>query len=170
MRYRFTHPTGEDFLKTIEEVSRKDLGWYFKQAVYGTQVFDYDVLRFSSTPADWYDKKAKEKKGETVYESTVMIHRKDDLVFPVDVAIEFDNHEKVREQWDGQDRWIKFHYQKKAKVESVEIDPDHQIHLDRDNFNNSRTAQTRSKPARKLENYWIFLSQCFAQFLTWWAV
>jgi hypothetical protein len=170
MRYRFTHPTGEDFLKTIEEVSRKDLGWYFKQAVYGTQVFDYDVLRFSSTPADWYDKKAKEKKGETVYESTVMIHRKDDLVFPVDVAIEFDNHEKVREQWDGQDRWIKFHYQKKAKVESVEIDPDHQIHLDRDNFNNSRTAQTRSKPARKLENYWIFLSQCFAQLLTWWAV
>ena len=41
MRYRFTHPTGEDFLKTIEEVSGKDLRWYFNQAVYGTQILDY---------------------------------------------------------------------------------------------------------------------------------
>ena len=35
MKYRFTHPTKEDFLKTIEEVSGKDLRWYFNQAVYG---------------------------------------------------------------------------------------------------------------------------------------
>ena len=36
MRYRFTHPTKEDFLKTFEEVSGKDLRWYFNQAVYGS--------------------------------------------------------------------------------------------------------------------------------------
>ena len=27
MRYRFTHPTGDDFIKTVEEVSGKDLHW-----------------------------------------------------------------------------------------------------------------------------------------------
>jgi hypothetical protein len=48
MRYRFTHPTGEDFLKTIEEVAAAngktaDLRPYFNQAVYGTQVLDYEV-------------------------------------------------------------------------------------------------------------------------------
>ena len=50
MKYRFTHPTKEDFLKTIEEVSGKDLRWYFNQAVYGSQVMDYRVCkdRFSS--------------------------------------------------------------------------------------------------------------------------
>ena len=170
MRYRFTHPTGEDFLKTIEEVSGKDLGWYFKQAVYGTQILDYEVMRFSSTPADWYKKDLKEKKGETVYDSTVMIHRKGDFLFPVEVEVKFDNGEKVREQWDGQDRWIKFHYVKKAKVDSVEVDPDHAIHLDRDNFNNSRTREPRSRAARKLTNYWMFLSQWFAQILAWWLV
>jgi aminopeptidase N len=170
MRYRFTHPTGEDFLKTVEEVSGKDLGWYFKQAVYGTQILDYETMRFSSTAADWYKKDLKEKKGDTVYESAVMIHRKGDFVFPVDLEVKFDNGERVREQWDGQDRWIKFHYVKKAKVESVEIDPDHLIHLDRDNFNNSHTAKPKSAPAHKLTNYWTFLSQCFAQLLAWWLV
>ena len=170
MRYRFTHPTGEDFLKTLEEVSGRDLGWYFKQAVYGTQILDYESLRFVSTPADWYKKDLKEKKGETVYQSTVTIHRKGDFLFPVDVEVKFDNGEKVREQWDGQDRWVKFHYVKKAKVDSVEVDPDHLIHLDRDNFNNSRTGEPKPAPARKLANYWTFLSQCFAQLLAWWLV
>jgi Peptidase family M1 domain len=170
MRYRFTHPTKEDFLKTFEEVSGKDLRWYFNQAVYGTQVLDYEVRRIDSYPAVWYEKGFKEKKGETVYESRVQIHRKGEFVFPVEIEVKFDNGEKVREQWDGQDRWIRFTYQKKAKVESVELDPDHTIHLDRDNFNNSRTAEPKAAASRKLANYWNFVSQWFGQFLAWWLV
>jgi hypothetical protein len=170
MRYRFTHPTKEDFLKTVEEVSGKDLPWYFNQAVYGTQVLDYEVMRLSSDPVNWYEKEAKEKKGETVYESRVRIHRKGDFIFPVDIEVKFDNGEKLREQWDGQDRWIQFAYLKKAKIESVELDPEHRVNFDRDNFNNSRTAEPRAKATRKLANYWNFVSQTFAQFLTWWLV
>jgi Peptidase family M1 domain len=170
IRYRFTHPTKEDFLKTFEEVSGKDLRWYFNQAVYGTQVLDYEVRRIDSYPAVWYEKGFKEKKGETVYESRVQIHRKGEFVFPVEIEVKFDNGEKVREQWDGQDRWIRFTYQKKATVESVELDPDHTIHLDRDNFNNSRTAEPKAAATRKLANYWNFVSQWFGQFLAWWLV
>ena len=64
MKYRFTHPTKEDFLKTIEEVSGKDLRWYFNQAIYGTQVLDYEVLKMDSFPVNWYEeqKKGKEKR------------------------------------------------------------------------------------------------------------
>src|SRR5580704_3654686 len=47
MKYRFTHPTKEDFLKTIEEVSGKDLRWYFDQAIFGSPVLDYEVLKIS---------------------------------------------------------------------------------------------------------------------------
>src|SRR5580692_4653476 len=36
MKYRFTHPTKEDFLKTVEEVSGQNLRWYFDQAIYGS--------------------------------------------------------------------------------------------------------------------------------------
>ncbi|MGA8153493.1 MAG: M1 family metallopeptidase [Terriglobales bacterium] len=170
MRYRFTHPTKEDFLKTLEEVSGKNLSWYFNQAVFGTEVLDYEVQKVSSVPVEWYKENLHEKKGETVYTSDILIHRKENFVFPVEVEIKFDDGEKVREHWDGQDRWVRFEYQKKAKVVSAEIDPDHKIFLDRNNFNNSYIVEPNTAPANKLVNYWTFVTQFFAQFLSWWLV
>ncbi len=171
MKYRFTHPTKEDFLKTIEEVSGKDLRWYFNQAVYGSPVLDYEVLRIDSYPVNWYEDEKKRGKDEknTVYRSTVWLHRKGDFVMPVEAEIRFTNGEKVREHWDGASRWTKFTYEKKAKVESAEIDPDHKIWIDRNNFNNSKTAEGSGKAARKMTNYWLFLSQLLGQFSAWWG-
>jgi len=171
MKYRFTHPTKEDFLKTIEEVSGKDLRWYFNQAVYGSKVMDYEVLQVESFPVNWYeDKKKDAKTSDTVYQTYVALHRKDDFIMPVEVEIKFDNGEKIREHWDGQSRWTRFSYQKKAKVVSAEIDPDHTVQIDRNNFNNSRTAEPNAKAAHKLSNYWLFVTQVFSQALGWWAV
>src|SRR5581483_2236115 len=105
MRYRFTHPTKEDFLKTVEEVSGQNLRWYFDQAVYGTQVCDYEILSARSDRTDWYEKHPpKAKNGQTTYRTMVLVHRKGDFIFPVAVLIKFDNGESVREQWDGRDR------------------------------------------------------------------
>jgi aminopeptidase N len=180
MKYRFTHPVKEDFLKTIEEVSGKDLRWYFDQAVYGSQVMDYEVMKVDSFPANWYeehkDKKdaKKDEKDDTVYQSYVSLHRKDDFVMPVEVEIVFrdskNNVEKIREHWDGKSRWTRFSYLKKAKVVSAEIDPDHTVQIDRNNFNNSYTAEPNGKPAHKVANYWLFMTQFFSQALGWWAV
>lgn len=180
MRYRFTHPTKEDFLKTIEEVSGKDLRWYFNQAVYGSPVMDYEVTNVNSFPVNWYeqekDKKDKKKdtKDDTVYQSYVTLHRKEDFVMPVEVEIVFrdskNNVEKIREHWDGQSRWTRFSYQKKAKVVSAELDPDHTVQIDRNNFNNSYAVEANPRPTRKLSTYWLFLTQLVSQVLAWWAV
>ena len=173
MKYRFTHPTKADFLDTIQEVSGKDLKWYFDQAIYGSQVMDYKVLRIESFPVNWYEKKKSAfEKGDknTVYRSYVWLQRKGDFVMPVEVEIKCDNGEKVREHWDGASRWTRFAYEKKAKVESAEIDPDHKIQIDRNDFNNSYTAEPHGKPARKLTNYWLFVTQWLGQALAWWAV
>src|SRR5580658_5856583 len=123
MKYRFTHPTKEDFLKTIEEVSGKDLKWYFAQAIYGSPVMDYKVLRLESYPVNWYEKKGnafeKEDKN-TVYRSYVWLQRKEDFVMPVEVEIKFDNGETLREHWDGVSRWTRLGpSDKKTKVESA---------------------------------------------------
>jgi len=180
MNYRFTHPTKEDFLKTIEGVSGKDLRWYFNQAVYGTQVMDYEVLNAESYPVNWYQDKKDDKKrdkkdknsqkDQTVYQTYVTVHRKGDFVMPVDVEIKFENGEKVREHWDGQSRWTRFNYQKKTKVASVEIDPDHNINIDRDNFNNSFLIEANPKATDKISNYWLFVTQWVSQAFSWWAV
>ena len=170
MRYRFTHPSREEFLKTIEEVSGKDLRWYFNQAVYGTQVLDFEVYKVNSVPAEWYKDDLKEKKGETQYVNNVWIHRKGEFVIPVDVEIKFENGERVRERWDAQDRWVRYEYQKKAKIVSVEIDPDHKLQFNRDNFKSSYVVAANPAPARKLVHYWEFISQFLAQVATWWLV
>jgi hypothetical protein len=172
MRYRFTHPTKEDFLKTIEEVSGQNLRWYFNQAIYGSPVLDYKVMEIQSYPVNWYEEKKGSQKDDknAVYHSVVYLQRKEDFVMPVVVEIKFDNGEKVRERWDGVSRWTKFTYDKKAKVTSAEVDPDHNVQLDRNNFNNSYVVEADTKPTTKVTNYWVFVTQCLAQAMAWWAV
>jgi hypothetical protein len=178
MRYRFTHPTKEDFLKTIEEVYGHDLHWYFNQAVYGTEVMDYEVLNVTSYPTDWFEEKKEEKKdrktdtksSDTVYQSIVAVHRKGDFAMPVEIEVKFDNGEKVREHWDGKNRWTRFTYLKKAKAVSAEIDPDHTVHIDRDNFNNSYVVEPNPKPTYKISTYWLFVTQWLGQALASWLV
>ncbi|HEV2492392.1 MAG TPA: M1 family metallopeptidase [Terriglobia bacterium] len=170
MRYRFTHPTGEDFLKTIEEVSGQNLRWYYDQAVYGTNILDYEVLNIRSDRIDWHEKKPPPaKEGQTLYRDTVLVHRKGDFIFPVEVEVKFSNGERLREHWDGRDRWIRYTYEKKARVISAEIDPDHKVLLDRDFFNDSKTEKPDSRATRKLSTYWLFVTQGMAQLLAWFA-
>src|SRR5271165_6586812 len=167
LKYRFTHPTQEDFLRTVNEVAGRDLKWYWDQAVYGTQVFDYAVERADSTPTDWYNDDAEETPGKTTYETQIILQRKGDFVFPVEAEIKFDNGEKTRVRWDGKDRWVRYVYYKKAKVESVELDPDHKITLDRNYLNNSYTTGEQRGGTTKIATYWLFLTQYLAHALSW---
>ncbi len=167
MKYRFTHPTQEDFLRTVNETAQQDLGWYWQQAVYGTQMLDYEVSRAESTPVNWYDPKLDEKKGETEYETQVVLHRKGDFVFPVEAEIKFDNGESDRVRWDGRDRWVRYVYTKKAQVVSVQIDPDYRVTMDRDYLNNSNSDSAHHLAVAKLTTYWTFFTQFLGQMLGW---
>ena len=170
-RYRFKHPTADDFMNTVNEVAGQNLDWYWNQAVRGTQVLDYAILSARSVRADWADKNApkKTKKGKTEYVSSLVVHRKGDFAFPVTLQVKFDNGETIRELWDGQDRWHRYTWQKKADLISAEIDPDHAILLDRDRFNNSWLRDSDSHATRKIAGYWMLLTQWFAQLLAWLA-
>jgi hypothetical protein len=170
MRYRFTHPTGTDFTKTIEEVSGQKLDWFFEQALYGTSVLDYEVLSIRSDPLNWFEQHApKPKKGVTTFRDTVLVHRKGDFIMPVNVRIVFDNGEQLLEKWDGRDRWVRYSYDKKAKVTSAEVDPQQSVRLDKNFFNNSQTEGTDRRATHKLSAYWLFAYQYLAQLLAWLA-
>lgn len=166
-RYRFAHPTQEDFLKTIEEVSGQNLRWYFDQAVYGTAVMDYEVARASSDPVNWYDQSM--PSANRILRSVVVVRRKGDFIFPVDVVIKFDNGESTREHWDGKDRWVRYTYEKKARVISAEIDPDNAVRLDKNTYNNSLVADADRRAASKIARYWTAFVQFLGQLLAWLA-
>jgi hypothetical protein len=197
MKFRFTHPTTEDFLRTIEQVAvargrakalsgeaacmgltgciadvpvvNSSLRPYFNQAVYGTEVLDYTVDSLSSSPVEWWlpEPKDKDAKKKVSYRSTIYLHRKGDFVLPVTVEIVFDDGTRLRDHWDGVDRWTKLSYVRNAQVVSAEIDPDHVVLLDVDDFNNSYTTKADGLPARKLSNMWEAAQQFLAQLVSW---
>lgn len=164
LHFRFTHPTGTDFLNTLNQVAGRNLDWYFDQAVRGTNLLDYEVLDIRSTREDWWKPAGK---GPKLYRDSVLLHRKGDFVFPVQVLIRFDDGKSLLEQWDGRDRWTRLSYLRPDRIVSAEIDPRHQVWLDRDIFNNSRTADFQGLATGKLAVYWQFLGQWTAQVLAW---
>jgi Peptidase family M1 domain len=164
MRYRFTHPTGADFLKTINDVSGQNLDWYFNQGVSGTNILDYEIREVRSDPVNWYESVST---GPRVYRSYVSVHRKGDFVFPVDVKVTFDDKSSTTEHWDGKDRWIRYTYERSAKVAAAQIDPDHKVWLDRNFFNNSRTVGSYDSATHKLLNIWVFVNEWISQLIAW---
>ncbi len=50
---------------------------------------------------------------------------------------------------------------------SVEVDPDHQITMDRDYLNNSIATEPQTKATQKIAAYWTFVTQFLAQMLSW---
>lgn len=130
-RWRFRHPTTSDFIAVVNEVSGRDMRWFFDQFFYGSNVLDYAV-------------------GE-ITDERVTVRRLGEAVFPVEVRVRFENGTTADRTWDGKDRWREFRF--KRRVESVEIDPSHKVLLDADFANNSRTraAQPRA-PAKWAEN------------------
>lgn len=178
-KYRFTHPTTDDFLREVEQTAiathrvesaggiSPALRFYFHQAVYDTAVLDYAIDQAVSEPVQWWKPEPKDTKS-TDYRSTVVVHRKGDFVLPVTVEVRFDDGSSTRLWWDGADRWKKFAFTKRGvKVVSAEVDPDHIVVLDKDQFNNSYRVTPDNTAAHKLTAMMLFLEQCLSQFATW---
>lgn len=170
MRFRFKHPTEADFMNTVSEVAGQDLKWFWDQAINGTQVLDYRIYDVKSQRTNWYEKvRPGANPKDTLYDSAVVVHRKGDFIFPVTLEVKFDNGEVVREQWDGRDRWKRFTWQKKAKIVSAQVDPDDAVLLDIDQFNNSYIVGGNSRATAKIATYVMWITQWFAQMISWLA-
>lgn len=167
-RYKFKHPRPEDFTATMNEATGQNLDWYWKQAIYGTETLDDRILSADSERVDWYNKQD-EKKGVTVYHNEVIVHRRGTFDLPVVLEAKFDDGTTVREHWDGKDRWHRFSWERKSKLVSAEVDPDHGYVLDLDPFNNSWTAKADRGATGKVAGYWTLLTQWVGQLLSWLA-
>jgi hypothetical protein len=185
-RWRFRHPSSDDFYAVANEVSGKDLGWFFRQAVEGDQVLDFDVSQATSTrvrtDAGYLDgargrelvsqdtaqeRDAAVDENSRQYLSTVIVRRRGEFVFPVDVAFKFEDAPAERTRWDGQERWKKFTFTRAEKLEWVEVDPDRKILLDVNWLNNSRRVTPDGTAASATSARWLFVLQQILGVLAW---
>jgi len=179
-RYRFRHPDSVNFEDVVNQVSGRDMRWLFNQFVFGTNALNYRVGAVDCEPIEtalgsYVEKgrraavteadarridKEKERKGTPrEYRIVVRLVRDGEASYPVEMKMTLENGETVREQWDGQDRWIRYEYRKPSAVRSVEIDPDHKILLDTNFADNSWVAQTQWLPLAKWSSDLLFWLQ-----------
>jgi hypothetical protein len=130
-RWKFRHPQPADFFAVVNEVSGRDMTWFFDQVYRSSNVFDYGVQELQSSG------------GRT----SVVIRRYGEATFPVSVVTTFADGEQVREQWDGLDRRVIYTYERPATAVSAQVDPERVLLLDVNYTNNSRTLQPRAGEA-----------------------
>ena len=155
--WKFKHPTPTDFFAIADNLSGRDLGWYFDQVYRSSNVFDYGVQELKS-----------ERDGDQ-YRASIVVRRHGEAIFPVDVLVTFARGESVTEHWDGKDRWKLYTYDRPAPVVSAQVDPNRVLLLDVNYTNNSRTLEPKSgAAATKWSMTWVmWLQHCL---LSWAAL
>jgi hypothetical protein len=171
-RFRFAHPTTEDFIATVNEVTGRDWRWFFDETFFSSSLCDYAVEVKSDpvrTPAGWFEGKdgkleltpaarGEGKGDEARFESRVTVLRRGEVRLPVELRVELADGRVVSEAWDGRDRWARFRYEG-AKVLRAVVDPGRKIAIDVLPSNNEWISDER--PARRAATKWA------ARYLFW---
>ena len=161
-RYRFKHPATGDFIAVANEVSGRDLSWFFDQMLYSNAVLDYGVAFVSSEeiPAGkGYDYTLSTaggtnpgdgaEDGDKKYLSRVKVRRLGDFKFPVEVEMVFEDGGVVRESWDGDALWKEYRYTGSSKLIKATVDPDEKAAADLNYKNNTKTVKQQRREDKK---------------------
>ena len=173
-RYRFRHPSSDDFYATASEVAGKDLSWFFQSVVEGTEVVDYEVATVESE----HQKVDEGRLGDSTkvtaapaeppskgpYESRIVLRRRGGVVMPQEVLLTFEGGRTERIEWDGTDRWKRLIRVTPDRLASAAIDPNHTVWLDVNWTNNSRRTTADLTTAGAWTTRVLFWIQQLVQF------
>ncbi|MEX0602735.1 MAG: hypothetical protein WD295_05290, partial [Bacteroidota bacterium] len=180
-RFRFKHPTSQDFIRTVNEVTRKDMTWFFDNTWFSSDLFDYTIEPivnrriparsglFDGPEGMMYEDGS--GPADEGFECEVVVRREGEATAPVDVLVVFHNGEEKREEWDGQYRWKKFTYRSPVPGKYAIVDPDGKLVMDVNYVNNSRVVRPygfSSVAARKLASKWMFWVQTYLEYAAFW--
>ena len=175
-RFRFGHPTSEDFIKVVNEVTGQDYRWFFEETWFSSNLCDYSVSVKNEKPRipegltddprgggpmplKKANERTKKEEQEGPWESEVMLRRLGEVRMPVELLVEFSDGRTLRETWDGRYRWTRFRYAGPAKVTRAMVDPDRKIALDVNPANNAWLDE--AGVSRRAATKWT------ARFLLW---
>lgn len=114
-KFYFKNAKIKDFIKISNDVSGKDLSWFFNQWLYSSESCDYAI------------KKVDRKK--------IIIQRNENISMPVKTKLKFKDGKEIIDYWDGKEKIKTIDISKEAKLKSAYIDFENEI-LDFDKINN----------------------------------
>jgi len=146
-RYRFAHPTPEQFLAVLAETLSPRAMDNLRGALFAGQGVDYEVRDLISAPAALETPAPDAPDVDpptlaTLVESQVVVYRHGELAFPVDVELVAASGERFLEHWDGEARFHVVSHRGTSPIVSAVVDPDGRVLLDEDLLNNARSVRT----------------------------
>jgi aminopeptidase N len=121
--YRFKHPTGADFRRTLER-SLGDQSWFFDDYLNGDGVIAYVAAPIETTASG----------------SVVQVRRAGKVRAPVEIRITLADGAQQIKTWDGRTDETSFTFPASNPVKKVEVDPEDKLKAERDRLNNTRSA------------------------------
>jgi hypothetical protein len=174
-RWRYRHPSSDDFYAVASEIAGRDLSWFFKQITEGTGVIDYEVATLTSSrdvnPAGLIEMRGGKtrlitsgKTGKTAadaapYYSRVVIRRLGTIVFPLEILLRYEGRDPERVTWDGEGTWKEITRRGPHRLLSAHIDPDHRITLEASRLNSARRVEPSARIAAAWSARWMFWVQ-----------
>ncbi len=152
-QFWFGHPAPEDFFRLMESTSGRDLRWFFDEAFATGKSFDYAVGRVTSeslsVPAEGY-------------RTAIVITRHGEGVFSgssrppvgeyqsgraIEIDVVFADGTVRHATWDGRPASTTLVYESRTPVDSITVDPDRILLLDRHTTNNTWTRAPQASTA-----------------------
>lgn len=130
-QYRNRPLTPQALQQTLEQVSGKELTWFFSQWVNRGDNLDYAVQSVQQTPSNGG------------FKATVSLQRLGQITMPVTVAFKMDNGETVLKLWDGTQALDRLVVELKHPLREVIIDPSEAT----PDVNRDNNRQTVAPPA-----------------------
>jgi len=160
-KFRFAHPTPNDFLGVMQAELGAEAGTTLQRALFERGSVDFLVREISNAPATApagvFDSPngREEKKPEPAhpaaqYTSRVVVYRHGSLELPVEIELLCEDGTRTRQRWDGHGFTHAVDHTGPSKVVAVRVDPDQRVLLDDDLSNNWLDTRGASAP-RTLE-------------------
>ncbi len=158
LEWRYRHPRTADFIRSLSRSVGQDLGGYFRQTLYGSQVLDFAVDSATSERrrgpigvfGEGEDRETTDHREKLPgWESEVVVRRLGGVRLPVVTELVFADGKRAMLRWDGQDRWVRFRVTG-PELLWARVDPEGTLLLDVDRINNSR----RVEPDRRASRRW----------------
>lgn len=136
-KHRFSHAAPEDLLRTIEATLGSEVRETTRRALFERGWVDYQIEALSHRRAP-NPAGGPARSAESL--SRVIVVRRGDLVFPVQILLVDDAGERFVRDWDGRETHVMLEHRGRPIV-SATVDPERRVLLDQDLLNNAATTQ-----------------------------
>lgn len=139
-KYKFKHPTTEDFIDTFNTFMNDDFSWAFDWFIRGEGGLDHAVHSLESV---------KIASNPDKYRNEAVFVRKEGY-FPVELLITLDNGKEIKSFWKKKEKWQKIVFDDTSPIKTAVIDPLYQVPLDQNFLNNSKTCESNTSGIKRL--------------------